>query len=509
MNACVPQDHAVSYGIVPFGMLSRHFNQKHSDAAAGLLGLVAAPFPLKEREMRTRYNILVSGCLVALSAVFGSTPLMAQSHFYVLEESGTLAKIIDPATNTLTGSVTVGQNPGNAASSPGDGSRVYVTYYNPIFRTTMLAAIDTITNTVVQTVPYAGGGSNLISADGTRLYFGAHVLDTTSMTMLPDITLPGGTSPGQAALSPDGTRLYVGDTITGNIYFVNTSTGTVVDTIPETPCVQCNGSDVGTRALVISPDGTRLYAGHGGNRGLLTAYDTATKSVLLTTTAYEFVHMSITPDGNKVYAFEPLDDGPYFVFNTTDLVVRAIGDFTDAWPAVAFTQSGTTAYMTHFGNNGAVAEIDVASDTILTDIPLNTGTTRSSPYSITRADVPTASAFSSYNVTSVKLKANEADIKGTFSTSGTVNPVAQRFTYVFGAYGFQIPAGSFTGGSGHWTYTGTLNGLYIEATIVNTINQTYSLTLTLKANNGIANQQLPLNTLLELGSSLYGTAVAN
>jgi DNA-binding beta-propeller fold protein YncE len=435
---------------------------------------------------------------------------MAQSRFYVPEESGTLVKIIDPATNTLTGSVTVGQSPSNAASSPGDGSRVYVSYIDVNSRTWRLAAIDTITNTVVQTIVPPSGESNVISADGKRLYFGAHVLDTTSMTLLPDITLPGGTRVGQEALSPDGTRLYVGDANTGNIYFVSTSTGTVVDTIPETPCVQCNGYDVGTPALVISPDGTRLYAAHGGNRELLTAYDTATKAALLTTTsAYELVHMSITPDGNKVYAFEPLDDGPYFVFNTGDLVVRAIGDYTDAWPAVAFTQSGATAYMTHFGNNGAVAEIDVASDTILTDIPLNTGTTRSSPYSIARHDVPSASAFSSYSLNSVRFHPNEVDIHGTFGTSGTVNPPAQRFTYVFGAYGFQIPAGSFTGGSGHWTYAGTLNGLYIEASISNNNNQTYSLSLTLKANNGIANQQLPLNTLLELGSSLYGTAVAN
>lgn len=324
------------------------------------------------------------------------------------------------------------------------------------------------------------------------------------MTVLPSISLPG-SHPAQLAVSPDGSRLYVGDRVTGDIYIVNTSTGAVVNTIPETPCTLCNGTDVGTQALVISSDGTRLYAQHGGNRALLTAFDTATLTGLLTTSGLVGVldYMRITPDGNELYGFAPLDDGPYYVIGTADLIPHTVGDFTDAWSSVAFTQDSASAYMTHFDNNGAVAQVNVGSNTVLADIPLNTGSGRSSPYDITRVEVPSASPFASYSVISVKFHTNEVDVKAAFTTSATVNPPAQRLTYVLGAYGIQIPAGSFTG-SGTWTYAGTLNGIDIQAKITTVTSQNYTLSLTLKTSLAITSQQLPLNTMLELGSSLTG-----
>ena len=459
--------------------------------------------------------------LLLLSALIASSPLFAASRFYVSEPQdlqnrpylfGTLVQIIDPATNTLIGSVTVNHSPSSMLASAGDGSRLYVSYSQPLFGTGMAGAIDTITNTIVQSVAFPSLGSGAITADGTRIYtcsgVNIAVLDTTTMTALASFSMPGGSSAANLVLSPDGSRLYVTDRTAGNIYVMNTSTGAVASTIPETPCTLCNGTDVGAGALAISPDGTRLYAMHGGNRYLLTAFDTATNTALLTTSvAIDLIQMTITPDGNKLYAFEPLDDGPYYVINTTDLVPQAVRDFSDAWPAVAFTADSATAYMTHYGNNGAVAEVDVASNNILADIPLSTGSARTLPRNIIRAEVPSASPFSSYNLNSVKFKTNEVDVKATFVTTATVNPPTQRFTYVLGAYGIQIPAGSFTG-NGPWVYDGTLNGIDIQARITGG-NRNYTLSLTLKGNTGIINQQLPLNTMLELGSSLYGTGVAN
>jgi YVTN family beta-propeller protein len=99
--------------------------------------------------------------------------------------------VIDTATNTVTATISVGEEPIGVAVSP-DGSRVYVTNQAGF---STASVIDTATNTVTATIPVG------MEASGV-------------------------------AITPDGSKVYVVNTRDNTVSVIATATNTVTATIP-------------------------------------------------------------------------------------------------------------------------------------------------------------------------------------------------------------------------------------------------------------------------------------
>lgn len=454
---------------------------------------------------------------VANSKLFNGTPLQDVT-------------IIDTATDTIVGTVTVGNRPNAVVASP-DGSRVYVSY-TPTNLTRGVAAIDTVTNTVAGSVTVPVFNYMAISPDGSRLYAvdqsatindngtGVNVIDTASMTIVATITPPGVTLPRGIAASPDGTRLYLADAHNGTIFIADTATNTIVDSIPEFPCGVCNGSDVGTITVALSPDGTRLFAVHGGNQGLLTVYDTATKTPLTTTFAGAGNFMDVTPNGTKGYTFGPVDVGPYVTFDTTTLATSSVAPIGKAWVQAAFTPDSSKAYITDY-LNGTVNVFDVASDNLLSVIQLWT-TTRMNPWGLAVVTVPPVTPFAAFDVSKLDLRKDGFQEKGSFTvasttsaasaktaSAGSIDLATQSVTVTIGSYVLTIPAGSYDlKGKKNWELKATIGGVSVHSHIKlhGNSDRDFDYDFDASGTPSLTNLPHPINVSLKIGRNL-GTAV--
>lgn len=459
---------------------------------------------------------------LALLIAFIGIAAGAQTVVYVANErlfNGTALtdlSIIDAATNTITGSVTVGPRPHQVIASP-DGSRVYVSYLPSTF-SRGVAAIDTVTNTVVGTLNVPVFSYMAISPDGSRLYAvdeaatinangtGVNVIDTASMTIVATITPPGVTLPRGIAASPDGTKVYLADAHNGTIFIIDTATNTIVDSIPEFPCGVCNGSDVGTTSLAISPDGTRLYAVHGGLQGLLTAYDTATKTPLTTTFGGASIFIDLTPNGTKGYTFGPVDVGPYTTFDTATLATNSVAPIGKAWVQASFTPDGATAYITDL-LNGTVNVFDVATDNLITVIQLWT-TTRLNPWGVAVVTPPPVTLFSAFNVAKLDVK-NGFQEKGGFTVAAasSIDLATQAVTLTIGSYVLTIPAGSYDlKGKKNWELNADVAGVHVKSHIKAHGNSDRDFDYDFDVKGAALPNTRPINVSLKIGRNI-GSAV--
>lgn len=181
---------------------------------------------------------------------------------YVTVNGQNAVWVIDTATNTVVTTISVLLLPVSVAITP-DGTRAYVVdvYSDAV------SVIETATNSVVANIPNIGGlpVGVAILPNGTRAYItelggAVAVIDTATNTLLSTITIPSvpvapqfsqAPLPIGIAITPDGTKAYVADLYGNTISVVNTTTDTVVVTIP------AGGYPIG---VAISPDGTRAYA---------------------------------------------------------------------------------------------------------------------------------------------------------------------------------------------------------------------------------------------------------
>ncbi|MFN2544197.1 MAG: WD40 repeat domain-containing protein [Actinomycetota bacterium] len=142
------------------------------------------------------------------------------------------------------------------------------------------------------------------------------------------------------ALSPSGDRLYVAgyskDDATGYDMLTlayDTSTGQQVWMARAD-----SGADDFANALVVSPDGARVYVGGaedvspGGGDSALVAYDAATGGELWTAThdgpagqQDAITALAVSPSGDRVYATGVQDEKPGACFNTAGCDIETIG----------------------------------------------------------------------------------------------------------------------------------------------------------------------------------------
>lgn len=210
----------------------------------------------------------------------------------------------------------------------------------PLFRRTLLkivlvfgAAAISMCPAHAQTVAYvANAVSNSVS-----------VIDTSSNTVI--ATIPTGTAPGSVAALPDGSRVYV--SVSGNqpnggfVTVIDTATNTIVGNIPVT-------GDPGS--LAVTPDGQRLYVTTSVqffSPGDVIVIDTATNTVTGSPITVRPAPggLAITPDGKHAYVGNNSGTGITLIDTTTNSVV--IPNIpTDAFPLdLAVTPDGAFVYV--------------------------------------------------------------------------------------------------------------------------------------------------------------------
>jgi YVTN family beta-propeller protein len=161
-----------------------------------------------------------------------------------------------------------------------------------------VAKLDTTTNKMIGEVLVGLEPVDVaFSPDGAAAYTAntksrdVSVIDTR--TGRETATIPVGPAPTSVAVSPDGTRLFVSCSKTSAIWVVNTADRQVVGKV-KVPAAPTN------YALVVSPDGSRLYVGTKG----VTVVDTASLTVLgtISVQTQNVADLVLLPGGRKLVA---------------------------------------------------------------------------------------------------------------------------------------------------------------------------------------------------------------
>ena len=243
--------------------------------------------------------------LIPLLVTAGSTASEVQTKAYLTETGANVVSVIDTVTATVLGTIPVGAGPSRVVMTR-DGSRAYVTNG----ASDSISVIDTATDMVVATISVGDGPSSLaVTPDGHALYVMTtagviEVVDTAQQVVTARI--PVG-SEGDIAITPDGGRVYVA---AGLVYIIDTATNKVIKSFAaetaSSPDVSNNASSV-----AISPDGTRAYVGmytfnttNGGFSagGSVVLVDTATESVTGAINLFSLPgSLAVTPDGSRLY----------------------------------------------------------------------------------------------------------------------------------------------------------------------------------------------------------------
>ncbi|MBI3782799.1 MAG: YncE family protein [Deltaproteobacteria bacterium] len=256
-------------------------------------------------------------------------------------DSGSVT-VINTITNTVVTSIPVPGNGFGIAVTP-NGSKAYVANWNT---PPTVSVIDTATKALIRTIPVTNGPFEVaITPDGTRAYVSASpvaVIDTATDSVVATVAV--GDTPRGLAISPDGARAYVANYSTTTVSIIDTASNLVIGTIP------LDGADYPNQGMVITPDGSRLFVTSGNDvvapgRGI-SVVDTASNALLtrIDDTSQPRA-IAITSDGKRAYATHYDSDKVLVIDTATNLVIDsfsvASGSLDIAIAVVAPTPSAT------------------------------------------------------------------------------------------------------------------------------------------------------------------------
>jgi YVTN family beta-propeller protein len=289
--------------------------------------------------------------------VLGSTETLAQNA-YIANNGSQNVSVIDTVTNTVIATIPIYLNtPGGVSVTPG-GTKVYVTGGDAV------AVIDGTTNMLVTTIP-TPAADVAVSPDGRRVYvtggdtaYSVAVLDTAIDEVI--ATIPVGNIPLGIAVSPDGTKVYVADSHSDSVSVIDTSTNTVIATVR----VESFPHDV-----AVTPDGGRVYVSNAQST-TVSVIDTATNTVIATVPV-GFIDpnaggtfplgVAVSPDGSKVYVANSFLANSISVIGTATNTVIATIPVGSNPVGVSLTADGSKLYVTNFYGND-VSVIDTATN---------------------------------------------------------------------------------------------------------------------------------------------------
>lgn len=334
--------------------------------------------------------------LAMLAASSTMSPGWAQLAYVTNSGSGTVS-VIDTATSTVTGTITLGgpaidfldegnyAGAGPFALSP-DGTLAYV------LTSGFLSVVSITTGQYLANYPISANAI-AVTPDGRRAYLSGlgttsvTVLDLASLTVMTTIPVAG----LSIAISTDGKTAYIGGLYAATVIDIETNTVTAAIGL---------GTAVGW-GIAITPDGSALYVA-GGSAETVTVVATATNSVTaVIPTDGEAQTVKITPDGTRAYVANPF--ASIFVIDTAtlkiiDTIAAEYGQPND----LAITKDGKTVLVTCSvtppGPGGAVIEIDTATDTVkgaslIGDEPLFIALTADGLHGVTAGISPVLTVF--------------------------------------------------------------------------------------------------------------------
>ena len=220
-----------------------------------------------------------------------------------------------------------------------------------------------------------------------RIQNAAGLFDTQSFTVFVSVvdntvacaTIPVGGMPYFMALTPDGGELYITNippqspSAIGSVFVVDTGTNTLVTEIPLEV-----GFPIG---ITITPDGARAYvavskySGSTLSTGVdrIDVIDTLTHTIVATipTGGIAITRVVVTPDGSRVYATERTESGRVLVIDTTsNTVITSIGGISRGPVGIAITPDGGRVYIPS-RSTSTVFVIDTGTNTVAATIPVN------------------------------------------------------------------------------------------------------------------------------------------
>ncbi len=189
------------------------------------------------------------------------------------------------------------------------------------------------------------------------------ILDTVTNTVVDTIPLPGRAR--GAVLSPDGSKLYVTLQVNDSVAVVNTLTNTVITTIPIGPFPVGFPDD-----LALNAAGTKLYVTAGCCN--VVAIDTATNSVVATIPTLapgspNLKGIAINGAGTRVYVTEMFSQSMFVFDATTDTLLTTVanagngGVFVDDVAGLVYATRAQTQ---------TVEVTDALTNTVVDTIPI-------------------------------------------------------------------------------------------------------------------------------------------
>ena len=222
--------------------------------------------------------------LLTLNLAVAVVSALPNTNAYVVNSSVNTVTVVDTATATILGTINVGQAPSRVAVSS-DGTRAYVTNTT----SASISVVEAASLAVVNTIPTGAAPTAIaVTPNGQRLYVMTaggvvQVIDVATGALATSVTV-GGNTAGDIAITPNGARAYVSS---GTLSVIDTATNTATATA------------IAANAVVISPNGLRLYATNGG--GVVQVVDTATNSLVASIPAGNPTTLALTPEGSRLY----------------------------------------------------------------------------------------------------------------------------------------------------------------------------------------------------------------
>lgn len=297
---------------------------------------------------------------VDLSGIFpyGVAFNPAGTKAYIAANGAKAVVVVDVATDTVTKSVLVANNPFDVAFAP-NNSKAYVT----TDVASQMYVFNPSTDAISKTVTTTTSRKLSFSADSAKAYVGSYgsggagsnvtVFDSTDALVA---TIPFTSAYGTVVT---GTKCYAIGFSPAAVAVIDTATNTVTKTIS----LGSNG-----RSIAVNPAGTKVYAGYTSGIAVIdTATDTVTKTIPGTAPA---VGIAFNSAGTKAYA-----RGDYNVLRVIDTATETVSKSITIGPdgTYAFYGSvavcGTKVYVTN-PDAGTFTVIDPATDTVTKTVPV-------------------------------------------------------------------------------------------------------------------------------------------
>lgn len=191
--------------------------------------------------------------MFAVANIVAGAVLAAQPLVYVTNLQGQSVSVADPSIGQMIATILVGEDPYDIAVTP-DGSRAYVS----LLPSRQIKIIDTATNRVSGSIPFQQESPSKVvfSADGTRAYVAVlqgsvYTYNTATLQRIGAVP-SNDVFPLGMVLTPDGSLLYVTVSPLDSVKVIDTATNTLRTTV-----FLPAGTD--PRGIAFSPAGDRAY----------------------------------------------------------------------------------------------------------------------------------------------------------------------------------------------------------------------------------------------------------